>query len=186
VETVDNDWQLDSDFEKLVADCLKPLTDKLETLEMELKEYRGSTDVESTEGAEWKERVGYQQRLAVRRYAAKLQAWEDVMQSVDMFVLTADAFLQIKSGSSFMSKLFAPFTFVLAFLDEGQSLEFPVAYAIACHVGTLVMFWDEAQHIEEFKSGNALAHMAEEPADGSYSWQKRCDGWCFHACVGLS
>ena len=173
VETVDDDWQLDSDSGELVADCLKPFTDELERLKKELKEYTRSTDVVSNEGAQRKKRVEDLKLLAVQRYAAKLQAWKDVMQNVDMFVLTADAFLEIKSGSSFVSKLFVPFTFVLALLDEGGALEFPVAYAIACHVRTLVMFWDSAQHIEEFKSGNALALRAKESTNGFYAWQKK-------------
>ena len=182
---MDDDWQLDSDSEEMVADCLKPLTDEIDRLERAVKEYTGSTDVVSNEEAERKKHVEQLELLAMRRYAAKLEAWEVVMENMDMFVLTADAFLQIKSGSSCVSKLFAPFTFVLAFLDEGQALEFPVAYAIACHVGTLVMFWDEARHIEELKPGHALALKAEESANEFYAWQKRCDGLCFHACVGL-
>ena len=78
-----------------------------------------------------------------------------------------------------MSELLAPYEFPLAVLDEGQSVELSSVYAVTCCIGTLLMFWDEAQSMEQLRYGNAMTANVHRRTSEGYSWQKAVTGGVF-------
>ena len=104
-------------------------------------------------------------QLAVERYKTRLQVYEDLFDRVELFVMTLDCFLQIRSGNSSPSRLFEPYEFVAAFLDEAHNVELAAAYCAALCVGTLVILGDNAQAIEQLRYGKQLAEAVDDVDD---------------------
>jgi hypothetical protein len=116
------------------------------------------------------------QRLAVSRYAAKLQLWEDILKQINVFCMTVDCFLQIQSETSMLSQVFAPWDIALAICDEAHRLDLQRAFVVCLRAQTVCMFGGKPQYIELFRWGNQLAGEHTAPPDEPYCWQKACYG----------
>jgi hypothetical protein len=171
---------LDPVYEQVVAERVSLLTTLISDLAGKLAVYDGSTDVSTPEGKVWKVENEDLKRMQTKRYAAKLQAMEDIFGDIDLLVLTLDAFLQLKSGKSQLSEIFAPFEFVLGVVDEVHQSDFYRVYgaALLCSK-TLFLLGDRHQYIEYLKYGSKLAADADESVDLAFSWQ-RCISGGFH------
>jgi hypothetical protein len=104
----ENDVFLDAALQLHANQHLLHRDETLRDLEIEVSAYTGPSDVNTPEGRIWKARSEYMRHIAVARYAAKLQIWEDVLEGINVFCMTVDCFLQIQSDTSMLSEVFAP------------------------------------------------------------------------------
>eukprot|EP00973_Karenia_brevis_P064597 8975109-Karenia_brevis.AAC.1 len=121
----------DAEVLKYLEGRVGVLKDELTSLQKELQEMPADMSLCHPDWPEWKQKSERMHLLSTRLWKAKLQALEDLFSHAKMFVFTVDAFIQISSGESVFSKLFARVTWKLCVVDEAHQLTLYQVAAVA-------------------------------------------------------
>ena len=170
------DMFFDDEVMKFLDERVGAVKNELESLQEELKSMPADLTPTHEDWNMWKKKAQRMHLLSIRLYAAKMQALEDLVGNVKIFLFTVDAFIQIASGASVFSRIFEGIVWKFCVIDEAHQLTLYQVAAVAFAVQHVLLLFDRAQQIEFQKQNNAKGKEVILQIGDCYSWQKAIFG----------
>ncbi|CAK0877762.1 unnamed protein product, partial [Prorocentrum cordatum] len=172
----DDEGYLDSQVLSAVSGRFTGLQMRIEELRNDLAAVRCNPDAGALERRERLEKTELMRHPRFEYDVLQEEAAEKLFHDVRVFAMTIDAFNNVQSGRSWLSKIFKRFEIAFVVIDEVHQANFGEVHAALHSAPGAVVHFDSAQEIRHRPATEFLREPRPDRGGNYYEWQMACHG----------